>query len=55
MLPALEYDGKTIFQSMSIARFVAREHGLAGKTSFESAQVDMYVDCVTDLINSKLI
>jgi glutathione S-transferase len=48
-LPVLEVDGKPIGQSMTIARYVAREAGLVGKNSFEQAQVDSVVDQVTDL------
>jgi glutathione S-transferase len=48
-LPILEVDGKRIGQSITIARFVAREADLVGKNSFEQAQVDSVVDAVTDL------
>merc|ERR1712047_42277 len=34
---------------MTIARFLARELNLAGKTRCEEACVDMVVDCVVDL------
>lgn len=50
-LPALEVDGKVIVgQSMAIARYVARENGLAGKNNLDAAVADMYVDCTSDLI-----
>jgi len=48
-LPLLEVDGKTIGQSMAIARFVAKEGGLYGKNSVEQALIDSVVDVVTDL------
>jgi hypothetical protein len=38
---------------MSIARFLAREFGLVGKSSIEAARADMLVDCNVDLINSR--
>merc|ERR1712241_1477122 len=50
-LPMLEYDGKKIVQSIAMARFFAREYGLAGKNNLEAAQADMLVDCMTDLQN----
>merc|ERR1739844_772932 len=50
-LPCLEYDGKKIVQSIAMARFVARENGLAGKTNLEGAQADMLVDCMSDFGN----
>ena len=52
-LPCLEYDGKKIVQSISMARFVAREYGLAGKNNLEGAQADMLVDCMSDIGNSE--
>ena len=54
-LPALEYDGKMLVQSISIARFVAREFGLAGKNNLEAAQADMLVDCMSDFGNSEYL
>merc|ERR1712088_900086 len=50
-LPMLEYDGRKIDQSVAMARFVARENGLAGKNNFEAAQADMLVDCLSDMQN----
>jgi glutathione S-transferase len=49
----MEYDDKIIGQSMSIARFIAKEHGLGGKDNVEAAMADQYVDCTTDLVYSK--
>jgi len=43
-------DGKMLAQSVSIARYLARQHGLGGKDDWEQAQADMYADCVADLI-----
>lgn len=48
--PALEVDGKMLAQSNTIARYLARQHGLAGKNDWEQAQADMYIDCINDLI-----
>jgi len=48
-LPVLEVDGKPLGQSMTIARYAAREGGFVGKNSFEQAQVESIVDQVTDL------
>jgi len=48
-LPVFEVDGHPIGQSMTIARFAAREAGLAGKNSVEQALIDSVVDTTTDL------
>lgn len=49
--PALEVDGKMLAQSNTIARYLARQHGLAGKSDWEQAQADMYVDSLEDVLN----
>jgi len=51
-LPVLEYKGTTICQSMTIARFLANEFGLAGDTPIEKAQVDEVVDSISDFQNA---
>ena len=48
--PILEVDGQVLAQSHTIARYLARQHGLAGKNAWEEAQADMYIDCVYDLM-----
>ena len=45
-LPLLEVDGELISESVAIVRYCAREFGLAGKTTFESAQADEIVDAL---------
>ncbi|KAI9565907.1 hypothetical protein GHT06_009705 [Daphnia sinensis] len=49
-VPVLEVDGKPLAQSNAIARYLARQHGLAGQNDWEQSQADMYVDCIYDLI-----
>ncbi|XP_066304184.1 glutathione S-transferase-like [Branchiostoma lanceolatum] len=49
-MPLLEVDGQVVCQSGAIARYLARETGLGGKSSWEEAQVDMFVCGVDDLI-----
>lgn len=49
-VPVLEVDGKPLAQSNTIARYLARQHGLAGKTAWEESQADMFVDCISDLV-----
>eukprot|EP00058_Branchiostoma_floridae_P024904 XP_002610394.1 hypothetical protein BRAFLDRAFT_209329 [Branchiostoma floridae] len=49
-LPILEVDGVTLCQSVAIARFVARDVGLAGKSNVEQAQADMLVDEVNEIM-----
>uniref|UniRef100_A0A914D361 glutathione transferase n=1 Tax=Acrobeloides nanus TaxID=290746 RepID=A0A914D361_9BILA len=47
-MPVLEVDGKPLAQSFTIARFLARKHGLAGKDDWESAQIDAIADFMKD-------
>ena len=53
--PFLEvfYNGKVlqIAQSLTIARFLARKFGLAGKTLEEQVEVEMYGDQIADLLS----
>ena len=48
-IPVLEVDGVKIPQSMAIARFLAKQFGLAGKDHLEQAKVDAVVDTSVDL------
>jgi glutathione S-transferase len=48
-LPILEFDGVKLPQSMAIARFVAKQFGLAGRDNLEQAKVDAVVDASIDL------
>lgn len=50
--PVLEYNGEKLAQSMTIARFLAREYGLYGKDNWEGAKADMVVDTVVEMMNS---
>ena len=53
-LPVLKWGDEVICQSMACARFIAREVGLAGNSSLESAQVDEIIDVIQDLFNAEL-
>ena len=49
-VPVLEVDGEKMWaQSHTIARYLARQHGLAGQNDWEQSQADMYIDCIYDL------
>ncbi|XP_077999157.1 hematopoietic prostaglandin D synthase-like [Glandiceps talaboti] len=49
-VPALEIEGGvTLYQTHAIARYLANEFGLAGKTNLEKAKVDMVADAIEDL------
>ncbi|XP_061186611.1 probable glutathione S-transferase 9 [Saccostrea echinata] len=56
-LPYLEVNGKRLTQSLTIARYLAREFGLAGGTNWEQALVEQVVDTCDDLRaeNAKII
>merc|ERR1711942_127057 len=51
-LPKLEYKGTTIYQSVTIARFLAKEFGIAGNSNLERAQADEVADAITDIQNA---
>lgn len=53
-LPVLCWDGETIGQSITVARFCAKKAGIAGETHMEQAQADMMADHSADLMD-KLI
>lgn len=48
--PVLEVDGKLLAQSNTISRYLARQHGLAGKDEWEQSLADMYADNINDLM-----
>jgi len=52
-VPVLEFDGKKLGQSTSIARFLANKFNLNGKNEWDAAFSDMLVQCFEDL-NSAL-
>uniref|UniRef100_A0A915IHD4 Glutathione S-transferase n=1 Tax=Romanomermis culicivorax TaxID=13658 RepID=A0A915IHD4_ROMCU len=47
-LPVLYIDHKALGQSVAIARYVAREHGLVPSNHFLAAKADMLVDGLND-------
>eukprot|EP00092_Neocalanus_flemingeri_P001382 GFUD01001475.1.p1 GENE.GFUD01001475.1~~GFUD01001475.1.p1 ORF type:complete len:224 (-),score=69.63 GFUD01001475.1:109-780(-) len=49
-LPCLTWNGEVLCQSLAICRFLAREFGIAGRTSMEMAQVDEVIDVIQDAI-----
>merc|ERR1712032_800341 len=51
-LPTLEVGDKTLHQSMAIARYLAKENGLAGANNLEGAQCDEIVDFISDMQNA---
>merc|ERR1712107_701110 len=53
-LPTIKYNGTMLAQSMTIARFLATEYGLTGRTSLEAAQADEIVDALTDIVNIRV-
>lgn len=53
-VPVLEVDGKQLAQSITIARYLAKQHGLAGKNDWEQALADMYADNIHDMMNGNI-
>ncbi|KAL5018762.1 hypothetical protein ScPMuIL_004484 [Solemya velum] len=51
-LPVLEVDGKSLSQSLAIARYLAGQFGLMGADSWEAAQIDCILDTLVDIGNS---
>jgi len=51
-LPRLTIGDEELYQSMAIARYLAREHRLVGGNNLENAQVDEVVDTICDLENA---
>ncbi|CAF3019680.1 unnamed protein product [Rotaria socialis] len=47
-VPVLEYNGTKLPQSISIARFLAKQFQLAGRDNFEQAKVDAVIDTMND-------
>lgn len=55
-VPVLEIDGKQLLAgSGPIARYVAEEHGLAGSSAFENAEIASLYDLVEDLQNTMVL
>lgn len=49
-MPVLEYNGTQLPQSISVARFLAKQFQLAGRDNFEQAQADAVVDTIVDVL-----
>jgi len=49
-MPILEVDGAVLAQTNTIARYLAKKHGLAGETDFDQAKCDEYLDAQSDLL-----
>ena len=47
-MPVLEYEGVQLPQSLSIARFLAKQFQMAGRDHFEQAKVDAVADTLSD-------
>ena len=53
-MPYLEIDDIKLPQSISIARYLAREANIQGKTNLEQAQADAVVDTCIDALSTYL-
>ncbi|KAL0280898.1 UNVERIFIED_CONTAM: hypothetical protein PYX00_002056 [Menopon gallinae] len=47
-VPVLEIDGKELHQSAAICRYLAKKMNLCGKDDWESLQIDIIVDTISD-------
>nr|WLK66392.1 glutathione S-transferase [Eocanthecona furcellata] len=54
-LPMLEMDGRTLFQSLSISRYLARKHGLSGSNEEEDLDIDMTADTLEDMRRNVIV
>lgn len=52
-IPILEFNGTRAVQSVAIARYVAREVGLAGVNSWEDLLIDGVVDTFVEFRGSE--
>ncbi|XP_076422996.1 hematopoietic prostaglandin D synthase isoform X3 [Peromyscus maniculatus bairdii] len=50
-IPVLEVGGLTLHQSLAIARYLAKNTDLAGKTELEQCQADAVVDTLDDFMS----
>ncbi|KAJ6638718.1 Glutathione S-transferase [Pseudolycoriella hygida] len=48
-IPILEIDGKVLYQSIAICRYLAKKVGLVGTTAMEDYEIDNAVDNLNDL------
>lgn len=48
-VPVLEIDGKVMFQSAAICRYLATIVGLSGANAMENYEIDNVVDTMNDL------
>ncbi|XP_064618073.1 glutathione S-transferase-like [Liolophura sinensis] len=51
-VPVLEVDGQKLSESQAISRYLANTFGFAGKTDWEKALADQYVDVVYDILSA---
>ncbi|KAM9330506.1 hematopoietic prostaglandin D synthase-like [Gastrophryne carolinensis] len=49
-LPVLEIDGVVYTQSLAIARYLAKQAGLTGKTELENLRIDAIADHLDDVV-----
>ncbi|XP_063314689.1 hematopoietic prostaglandin D synthase [Pelobates fuscus] len=51
-LPILEIDGVVYHQSIAIARYLAKQAGLVGKTDLDNLRIDALIDSFDDFISA---
>ncbi|CAB3372552.1 Hypothetical predicted protein [Cloeon dipterum] len=53
-VPVLQIEGKTLFQSQAICRFLAKRFNLTGKDEWDSVQCDIASDTIYEIRNAYL-
>uniref|UniRef100_A0A0N4ZE21 Glutathione S-transferase n=1 Tax=Parastrongyloides trichosuri TaxID=131310 RepID=A0A0N4ZE21_PARTI len=51
-LPVLEFDGKVLFKSGAIEKYLAKQFGFMGRNDFEDAQIDQILLSIDDVMEN---
>jgi len=54
VLPVMHWNGVEISEGVAVARFLAKEFGLAGRNDMEAAQIDEIVCAIEDVVNARI-
>ncbi|CAB3372553.1 Hypothetical predicted protein [Cloeon dipterum] len=51
-LPVLDFEGRTLYQSMSICRFLAKRFHLTGQDEWDTLKCDIAIDTIADIASA---